>query len=258
MLHLENRVALVVGGSQSLGRSIAVEFARNGARVGVCSRAAPQPPAAIQQITDAGGEGIWLPGDMRDPASMQEVVSRIVARFGRLDVLVVSGAPEGVRPDLFIDMDPGQYMKTMESQFISRLTCLRAALPHMIEQGYGKIVFVTSDAGRIPTPGESLVGAAAAALIFFVKAAGKELAAKGIRINGLATTLVSGTPIHEGAMRFGPDHVLSKAFAKIDALTPFRMNTPEDLARAALFLAGTDSDQISGTVISINGGLSFH
>lgn len=200
---------------------------------------------------------VWEPGDMMDPESMDTVANRVVERYGRLDVLVVSGAPGGGKADLFEVMEPAEYQRILDSQFLSRLNCLRAAIKPMASQGYGKVIFVTSDGGRTPTPGETLVGAAAAALIFFTRAAGKELARKGIRVNCIATTLTADTPLFNYSKSYGSDHPLAKAFAKIEAKTPFRLNVPSDIAKTALFLACPDSDQISGAVISVNGGISF-
>lgn len=256
-MRLADRVAIVMGGSKSLGQAIATEFAEQGARTVVCSRPAPTTPEIVTALEERGLLASWEPSDMSDPASVLETVNRVVERHGRLDVMVVSGSPGGAKPDLFESMDPQEYRRMLDSQFVSRLNCLRAALPPMTKQKYGKVVFVTSDAGRTPTPSESLVGAAAAALIFFTRAAGKELARKGIRVNCVATTLTADTPFHNYSKTFGPEHVLSKAFAKIEAQTPFRLNVPADIAKAALFLACPESDQISGAVLSVNGGLSF-
>ncbi|AYH43527.1 hypothetical protein CDA09_09050 [Azoarcus sp. DN11] len=246
-----------MGGSQSLGAAIATEFAEQGAHAVINSRPGPEAPAVVGELQRRGLEASWEPGDMIDPQSVVDVVNRVVARHGRLDIMVVSGAPGGAKPDLFENMDPAEYHRRLDAQLVSRMNCLRAATGPMAEQRYGKVIFVTSDAGRTPTPSETLIGAAAAALIFFTRAAGRELARKGIRINCIATTLTAETPIHNYSKMFGPDHVLAKSFAKIEAQTPFRMNLPSDIAKTALFLASPDSDQISGAVVSINGGLSF-
>lgn len=256
-MKLAGKVVLVMGGSQSIGKAIAIEFAEQGARTVICSRPRPEVPEVVTMLQQCGLDAAWEPGDMMDPESMSALVNRVVGRYGRLDVLVVSGAPGGGRADLFEAMAPAEYQHILDSQFISRLNCLHAATSSMASEGYGKVIFVTSDAGRTPTPGETLVGAAAAALIFFTRAVGKELARKGIRVNCIATTLTADTPLFNYCKSYGPEHPLSKAFAKIEAKTPFRLNVPADIAKTALFLAGPDSDQISGAIISVNGGISF-
>lgn len=257
MMRLKDKVALVIGGSQSLGEAISSEFARQGAQVIVNSRPRDEPPPVVTRLAAEGLQVAWEPGDMNDPASMVAVVERVVARFGKLDILVVSGSPGGGKPDLFEDMPTTEYARMLNGQLISRMNCLHAVVRPMSEQGYGKVVFVTSDAGRTPTPSETLVGTAAAGLMFFTRSVGKELARRGIRVNCIATTLTKDTPIHKYAQLYGEDHVLSKAFAKIEAQTPFGMNVPSDIAKTALYLASSDSDQVSGSVISVNGGLSF-
>jgi 3-oxoacyl-[acyl-carrier protein] reductase len=253
---VRDKVVLVVGGSHSIGRAIATEFAAQGARTVVCSRPKASPP----DFSDLAQRGLavrWEPGDMTDPASMQAVVKRVVADLGSVDVLVVSGAPAGAKADLFADMPTAQYRQTFDTQFVAKLNCLHAVVGPMKARNYGKVIFVTSDAGRTPTPGESMVGAAAAALMFFTRAVGRELARDGIRVNCIGTTLTKNTAVHERSQAHGENHVLSKAFASIEARSPFGMNVPEDIAKLAVFLGSSDSDQISGAIVSVNGGLSF-
>jgi len=255
---LQGKIALIVGGSQSLGRAIASEFAAEGAITVINSRPHHEVPAIVTSLQQQNFDVCWEPGDMMDPNAMDEVVKRTITRFGRLDILVVSGAPIAAGAiGLFETILPAEYAAMMDSQFVSRLNCLRAALAPMQARKYGKVIFLTTDAGRTPTPGESLSGAAAAALMFFTRAAGRELAPKGIRVNCIAPSLTSDTPSFEYKKVLGPDHVVARAFAKIEAMTPFRLNVPSDIAKLALFLASPDCDQISGATISINGGLSF-
>jgi 2-hydroxycyclohexanecarboxyl-CoA dehydrogenase len=112
----------------------------------------------------------------------------------------------------------------------------------------------------MPTPSESLIGASAAALIFFTRAAARELARWGIRLNAISTSLTTGTPSHASfvdAQQSDPDAVIVKAFRKLEAKAAFRLNTAEDLAEMALFLVAPASDQLSGATISVNGGVSF-
>jgi 3-oxoacyl-[acyl-carrier protein] reductase len=256
-MRLKDRVALVIGGSHSIGEAIVIEFARQRAATVVNSRPGTKPPPVVAMLQDSGLESVWEPGDMNDRQAMIGVVNRVVARYGRLDILVVSGAPIVGKADLFEHSLPEDCHELMNALFFSRLECLRAALPIMSDQGYGKVIFITTDAGKTPTPGESVVGAAAAALMFFTRAVGRELARKGIRINCIAPTLTVDTAIYENSRKHPPDHVISKAFAKLKARTPFRLNKPQDIANLAVFLASEESDQISGASLSINGGISF-
>ena len=255
-MEFAHRVALVVGGSYGIGGAISQELAERGATVVVNSRARTEPPVLVNQLAARGLPVTWTPADMNDPDEMERLVNEVVATHGRLDVLVVSGGPAGAKAELFAETTAAQSATTVNSMFLSRLNCLHPAIGPMAAQGYGKVVFVTTDAGRVPTPSESVVGAAAAALMYFTRAAGRELARKGIRVNCVSTTLTTQTPVYD-RYHGQTDSVLAKAFAKIEAATPFGLNTPTDIAKLCAFLAGPESDQISGATISVNGGLSF-
>lgn len=256
-MKLAGKVALVVGASEAIGRVIAITFAEEGARTAVCSRPKSKEPEVVAQLRERGLESMWAPGDMMDVASMKAAVANVVKRYGKLDILVVSGSPAAGASNLFEAMDPSLYQLKINAQFLSRLNCLHAALPPMVDQHYGKVIFITTDAGRTPTPGLSVSGSAAAALMYFTRAGGKELARRGIRINCLPITVTAETPQYESIVRMDPGNPLTKSYKKIESKTPFRLTVPADIAKTALFLASPDSDQISGTVISINGGLTF-
>lgn len=256
-MKLADKVALVVGASEAVGRVIAFTFAEEGARTAICSRPRPKEPEVVVQLRERGLDPIWAPGDMSDPASMVAVVDKVLEQCGRLDILVVSGSPPSVGSNLFEATDPANYHLMLDAQLISRMNCLRAVIRPMAAQGYGKVVFICTDAGRTPTPGLSVSGAAAAGLIFFTRAAAKELARKSIRINCIPITVTAETPAYEKIKNMDPDNPLTKSYKKIVAKTPFRMTVPTDIAQTALFLAAPESDQISGAVISVNGGISF-
>jgi 3-oxoacyl-[acyl-carrier protein] reductase len=256
-MKLAGKVALVVGASEAIGRVIAIAFAEEGAQTAICSRPRPKQPEVVAELRERGLEAMWASGDMMDPASMTAAVAKVVQRYGKLDVLVVSGSPDAGDSDLFEALDPSLYQLKINAQFLSRLNCLHAALAPMVAQHYGKVIFITTDAGRTPTPGLSVSGAAAAGLMYFTRAGGKELARRGIRINCLSITVTAQTPAYENIVKMDPDTPLTKAYKKIEAKTPLRLTVPADIAKTAVFLASPDSDQISGTVISINGGLTF-
>lgn len=254
---LEGKVALIVGGTQSIGRAISVRFAEEGAATAICSRPRSEAPEVIGELQQRGLKAMWAPADMLDPAAMIAAVDRVVERYGKLDILVVCGAPRNYVPALFEATDPADYAPILNSQFISRLNCLHAALGPMKSARYGKVVLLNTDAGRTPTPASSLAGAAMAGLIFFARAGGKELARHGIRINCIGVPLTAETDAWDRYKRGEAGPVQMKTYARIEASTPFGMTVPSDLADLALFLASPQSDQISGAVISANGGLSF-
>ena len=130
----------------------------------------------------------------------------------------------------------------------------------MVERQTGSIINITTDAGRTPTPAQTILGSASAGLIFFSRALAKEVARKKVRVNTLAVTLTKDTPpweAYQERVQAGSQDVLVKAFRKIEEQTPFGLTEPLDIAQAALFLASDESKQISGSIISVNGGISF-
>jgi 2-hydroxycyclohexanecarboxyl-CoA dehydrogenase len=257
---LSDRVAVVFGGTKGIGRACVLKLAGCGARVVFQGRDEASARAIAQECNGLAGAVTFAQADLSSYEGVQGTIARAVKEFGKVDVVVASGGPRQPRPKLFVDMAPGDAMAMLQSRLLPRLHALHAAVSHMRDRGYGKIILLTTDAARTPTPSESMVGAAGASVMFLTRALAAELAGLGIRVNAVATTLTTGTPPHDEyllARESGSNEVIMKAFAKVEKRVKFRINTPEDLAEYVLFLASPESDQISGSTLSINGGLSF-
>jgi 3-oxoacyl-[acyl-carrier protein] reductase len=257
---VSDRVAVVFGGTKGIGRACVLKLAACGARVVFQGRDEASARAITEECRDLAGRVMFAQADLSSYDGVHGTIARAVGEFGKVDVVVASGGPREPRPKLFIDMAPDDAMLMLQSRLLPRLHALHAAVSHMRSQGYGKIILLTTDAARTPTPSESMVGAAGASIMFLTRALGAELAGLGIRVNAVATTLTTGTPPHDEYLRArasGSNEVITKAFAKVEQRVKFRINTAEDLAEYILFLASPESDQISGSTLSINGGLSF-
>jgi 2-hydroxycyclohexanecarboxyl-CoA dehydrogenase len=258
---LKGLAVAVTGGTKGIGRAAVATLAANGARVVFQGT----DEAAGQEVerTCAGGPGEahFIRGDLMDFGDAQELAALARERFGRLDVYLSSGGPREPRPALFRDIaTPHDSLALLQSRLLPRLNGLHAAVPIMREQGAGKIILLTTDAARTPTPSESMVGAAGAAVMALTRSLAKELARDGIRINAIATTITAGTPPYDAylAAKEGKSNdTLVKAFTRAHEQVGFRVNTAQDLADYILFLASSASDQITGSTMSINGGLSF-
>lgn len=253
-------VAVVLGGTKGIGRESVRKMAQSGASVVIQGRDAEAAQTLIDDCVDYPGERVFVQSDLLTYAGIDQAVGFAKERFGKVDVVVASGGPSDPRPKLFVDMTPEEGIATLQSRLMPRLNALHAAVKYMKGQGYGKVVLVTTDAARIPTPSESMIGAAGASIMFLTRSLAAELASLGIRVNAVATTLTTGTPAHDRfltAREQGSQEVIVKAFTKAEQRVKFRLNTAEDLAQYILFLASPDSDQVSGSTLSINGGLSF-
>jgi len=254
--NLNGKVALVTGSSKGIGKAIALRLAENGADV-VVNATTPEPALeVVEQITTLGRQSYFEQADIYSYSEVKQMVNNVVRNFGKMDILVASGGAAGAPPQFFHEIDPAAYLTCVESHLLTRLYCIRAAIDHMKDRQQGKIITITTDAGRTPTHGESLIGGAAAALVLMTKAIAQEITRWRIRLNTICATVTKDTPGWDKAMADETTH-LYRLFKKAEARIPFGMNRPDDIAQLALFLASEDSDQITGQIFSVNGGLSF-
>jgi len=253
---LSGKVALVTGSSKGIGRAVAIKFAENGADIVVNARNRDPALEVVEQIKGLRRKACFERADIWNYQEVRQMVHNAIQEFGKIDILVASGGGGGPPPQPFYEIDPESYMDCIRSHWLSRLYCIRAVLDHMMERQAGKIINITTDAGRTPTRGESLIGGAAAALVLMTKVLAQECAHWRIRINTICTTVTKDTPGYEYAMA-NPTTRIFKIFKKAEEVMPFGINKPDDIAQLALFLASEDSNQITGQIFSISGGLSF-
>jgi len=253
---LSGKVALVTGSSKGIGRAIAVRFAENGASVVINARTPGPALEVVERVRALGREAHFEPADLYNYQDVKRMVDSAVQKLGHIDILVANGAAAGPPPQPFHEIDPKSYGDCVSSHLFTRLHVVRAALDHMMARQSGKIIMVTTDAGRTPTRGESLIGGAAAAVVLMTKVLAQELARWKIRVNTICTTVTKDTPGYDTATSQQDTH-LANLFKKAEERMPFGMNKPDDIAQLALFLASEDSNQITGQIFSISGGLSF-
>jgi 3-oxoacyl-[acyl-carrier protein] reductase len=253
-VNLKDKVALVTGATQGVGRHIVLKLAENGADMAINARR-PEPAAElIKQIEALGRKAIFEKADITDYEEVKRMVANVLKKLGKIDILVVSGgSTAGIRPNFFHGIDPTEYMVYIKGQWLSRLYCARAVLDHMAERKSGKIIFLGTDGGRWPTTGESIAGGVGAALVMSTKVLAKEFARWHIRVNTISITVTQDTPGLESVLKDSP---VAKIFKKALKQQPFPV-TSDDVAEATLFFASSESDQITGQILSVNGGLSF-
>ena len=251
---LSGKVALVAGSSYGIGKAIAIKLAQNGADIIINGRHEERGLEIVEQIKDIGRKAIFEQADVTNYQHVIQMVSNSIRKLGKVDILVASGGRpvKAAGLEFFRETKPEEYISYAESQWFSRLYCVRAVLDHMAERQSGKIVMITTDAGRWPTPGECLSGGAAAALVIATKVLAREFARWKIRINTICLTVTRDTPDLETMLSSPIARIGKKALER----QPFP-TTSNDIAEAALFLASGASDQITGQILSVNGGLSF-
>ena len=178
------------------------------------------------------------------------MVALTVEEFGRIDILVSNAGWDKVMP--FLDTDEELWDRVIAINYRGHLACAHAVVPHMVEAGSGKVVILASDAGRVGSSGEAVYSGAKGAAIAFSKALARENARAGINVNCVAPGLTD-TPMLANVSE-GNERLMA---AIIRSIPLGRVGTPEEVARAVLFLASSDADYITGQTLSVNGGLSM-
>lgn len=254
--NLAGKVAFVAGSSAGVGKAIALKLAINGADIALNGRNASAAQNTMNRIEELGRKVIFEKADITNYQEIKKALDNTITRLGKIDILVASGGVTSV--DLVVDFfektDPASYLRIAEANWLCRLYCVRAVLDHMVKRRTGKIIILTTDAGRWPTPTESLAGATGAGIVMAAKVLAQELARWQIRVNAISLPPIKDTPGFEHAIKNSPSlaHVFEKALAK----QPFPV-TADDIANAALFFASDDSNAITGQTLSVNGGLCF-
>jgi 2-hydroxycyclohexanecarboxyl-CoA dehydrogenase len=258
MTSLAQKTCVVFGGSDGIGAAVARTFADAGAHVVIGSRGTGDRGRRLADELDGStaGSASFLQVDITDEESLERFVSELRARSAAVDVAVVSGgAPprEVFGPFRFLDMSLESLTAWTSTQWWSRLLCLRACVP-LLEQSSGraKVVFVSTDAGRVATPFELAPGGAAAALILSTKVLARELSSLGICVNTVSVSVTVDTPGLENALAGEAGDVFRRALAR----QPFPVRAA-DVAAAVAFFSSSGSDAITGQTLSVNGGLSF-
>lgn len=255
MGRLDGRVALVTGAASGLGRASAELFVAEGASVVFADMNGEGARTAAREATSTDGRALAQPLDVTDPASCERAVAATLERFGRVDVLlccagVGDSAPIG-------ELDADTFNRVLAVNVTGVFNCAKAAWEPLGRQG-GSIIALGSVAGIIGSPGFSSYGASKAAVIHLMKILAAEGASKQIRANAICPSWI-WTPMVEKAMRRlapgAPSWAVQKSLARQAPLG--RMGQPEDVARAALYLASDDSAFMTGQALVLDGGTTI-
>lgn len=241
-------VVLITGASRGIGRSIALRFARDGARVGINYRQnTAAAEATAEDVSRLGGEPLLLPGDVSDQAAVAAVFETLLGRWGRLDVLVNNAGI--VRDTLLLRMSDDDWDGVIASNLRSAFLCTRAALRTMLRQRSGRIVNLSSISGIRGNAGQANYSASKAALIGFTKSVAREVASRGITVNAVAPGLIE-TDITAQM----PEKARE---ALVEQIPLGRMGTTEEVAEVVRFLASVHAGYITGQAIVVDGGLAM-
>lgn len=265
MRDLDGKVAIVTGGTGGIGRGIALKLAAQGARVVINGRTPAKGRAVLDEIQAVGGEGCFFAGDVREKTDMEALAAEASRRYGSIDIVVANagGNDEEARQrevrGPFADIDIRRAMDFAAQAVTAKLLVVQAAIPCLRARG-GSVVFVTSEGGRSPTPGQTAIATFSGGLLMASKVLSKELARDRIRVNSVCVTVVRDTPSWDAA--FGPQATVSEQhraqYEKIIARSPLGVAAPDDIGRVVAFLASEDAAYLTGATLSPTGGLTIH
>lgn len=246
MTSLHGKVAIITGASSGIGRATARLFAREGASVVLNARGVDALESVAEEIRRGGGQAAAIPGDVTLADTHVRLVETALERFGRLDIAINNAGTVGQIAPL-ADLDPDSWHAVLSGNLTSAFLAARVQIPAMLEGGGGALVFVSSFVGTsVGLPGMAAYGAAKAGLMGLVKGITADYAAVGIRANAL---LPGGT---DTAM--AGDQAQKDWAASLHALK--RIAEPEEIAAAALFLAGPMGSFVAGSALYADGGNS--
>ena len=245
MFSLKDKVALVTGASQGIGRATARALAEAGAKVAAAARNADKLASLVAEIGAAGGEALAVPMDVADAAQVKAGFQALLAKFGKLDILVNNAAI--TRDTLALRMKLEDWEAVLRTNLTGAHLCTQQALGAMLKQRSGRIINITSVVAETGNAGQANYVASKAGLIGLTRAIAVEVASRGITVNAVAPGFIA-TPMTDPL----PDELKEK----MKTLIPLgRFGSDRDVAAAVLFLASDEAGYITGQVLGVNGGL---
>jgi 2-hydroxycyclohexanecarboxyl-CoA dehydrogenase len=253
MMDLQGKVALISGGGGGIGRAVALGLARAGAKAAIADIAKDNAEKVKREVETLGIEAMACAVDLTKKADVDRMVTDIIARFGQIDVLVNCQGWDRLEP--FVESNEETWEKLLAINFKSVLYTCRAVLPNMISHGGGKVVNISSDAGRVGSSWEAVYAGAKGAVIAFSKTIAREVARYKINVNVVCPGLTE-TPLLQ-AVR-GQSEQTAKIIDSVTKATPFRRPAqPEEIAEAVTFLTSSAASFITGQTLSVSGGLTM-
>ncbi len=243
---LENKVCIITGGAQGIGLATALKFAREGATVVVCDLTQAGIDEALRQLAETGATAAGFVVDVTQRAMVDAAVGKVLALFGRIDVLVNNA---GITQDARLQkMTEEQFDRVIDVNLKGVFHCAQAVSHTMVEQGYGVILNASSVVGLYGNFGQTNYAATKFGVIGFTKTWSRELGPKGVRVNAVAPGFIM-THI----LATIPDKVLDEMKNRVPL---HRLGTPEEIANVYAFLASDEASYVNGAVIEVSGGMT--
>lgn len=245
MKRLENKIAIVTGGAQGIGKATVEKFLIEGATVLIWDVDDVKGSKLVNDLSTQGFKTKFMKINVTKFDEVEKAVQEIINEFGRTDILVNNAGI--LRDGTLVKMTPEQWQQVIDVNLTGVFNCTKSVAPHMIEKQYGKIINATSVVGLYGNFGQTNYVATKAGVIGMTKVWARELGRKGINVNAIAPGFIA-TEMVESM----PEKVITSMKEK----TPLgRLGKPEDIANAYCFLASEEASFINGTVLSVDGGV---
>src|SRR5579859_1953609 len=257
-LALKDKVAIVTGGSEGIGRATAQSLGREGARVVICARRADVLERAAQDLAEAtGAEIVPVQADMRNPQDVERLIHLAAQRFGRLDILVNNAGTSAAGP--FESVSDEAWQADLDLKLFGAIRASRAAVPHLRQAGGGSIVNLLNLGAKQPGAKSVPTSVSRAAGMALMKALSKELAPDNIRVNGVNIGLIKSGQHERRWQNQGSQGTLEDMYDRMasGAGIPLgRVGEAEEVGDLIAFLCSRRGEYISGVAINMDGGLS--
>ena len=251
-MDLKGKAAIVTGAAGGIGRGIALKLGSLGAKVVVADLKADQGMETVSLLEKEGAGGIFLTTDITDFTQVQEMVKTSLSAFGKVDILVNNAGWDRIEP--FLKNTPDFWDKVIAINLKGPIHCTRAVLDHMVERKHGKIVNISSDAGRVGSSGEAVYSACKGGIIAFTKTMAREMARYSLNVNCVCPG-ATDTPLLAELTQGETGAKIIDAMVRV---VPFRrLGKPEDVAGAVAFLVSDEASFITGQTLSVSGGLTM-
>ena len=251
---MSNRVALVTGGAQGIGKGIATALAAQGFKVAVADLNLETATQTAKDIGESGGHAIAVEANVTDTASVQAAVRAVEREAGPVEVAVNNAGWDDFMP--FVKTTEEFWDKILDVNFKGALRVIKVVLPGMMDRGFGRVINIGSDAGRVGSSLEAVYSGAKGGLIAFTKTLAREVAGHGITAN----TVCPGPTDTPALRKFidGSGQDAEKVVGGMVRAVPMkRLGTPEDIGPAVTFLASDAAGFITGQTLSVSGGLTM-
>jgi 2-hydroxycyclohexanecarboxyl-CoA dehydrogenase len=249
-----SRVAFVTGAASGIGRAIAVSLAAAGHRVVVADLNRQGAEAVADEIRAAGGEAVAVGVDITSGDSVTAAIAEAERALGPVEVLVNCAGWDDFMN--FVDTDEAFWQKVVQLNYVGMLRVTHAVVPGMIERGWGRVVNIGSDAGRVGSSLEAVYSGAKGATIAFTKTLAREVATSGITANTVCPGPTDTPALRKFADSSGAD--ADKVIGGMTRAVPMkRLGAPDDVAAAVRFFASEDTSFITGQTLSVSGGLTM-